>query len=122
MADCHNTRICWPFDIDQPVNAALISDVHNAGYELFEIRSLHGLKPIHRLGGRKPEGTLDALRVELKDVLAKAMGEDGKVKRANAQKIRDEFAKSWKPDGYSWTEIQRIVDVASLSPSQIAGQ
>ncbi|KAL5488450.1 hypothetical protein ACEPAI_6568 [Sanghuangporus weigelae] len=103
--------ICWPFDIDHPVNAALISDVLKVGYELFETRSWHGLRPIHRLGNKCPEGTLDAFKREFKEVLSKATGEDGKLKRANAQKLRDKVARSWEADGEAWSEIKRIDDV-----------
>ncbi|KAI5120745.1 hypothetical protein M0805_007819 [Coniferiporia weirii] len=105
--------ICWPFDVDQPTNAANISYVHNVGYELFEIRSGHGLLPIHRLGGRTPEGTVEAARLEFKDVLTKAMSEDGKVKRANAQRFRDALTKSWEPDGVCWQEVKKIADILS---------
>lgn len=93
------------------MNAALIADVHNAGYELFETRSWHGLKPIHRLGGKSPEGSVDAFRREFKGVLERATREDGRKKRANAQKLSEELAKGWEPDGEPWREIKRIVDV-----------
>ncbi|KAL5530853.1 hypothetical protein ACEPAF_7111 [Sanghuangporus sanghuang] len=103
--------ICWPFDADQPVNAVLASYVLGIGYELFEMRSWHGLKPICRLGDRQPEGTKDAFRCEFKHVLEKAAGEDGKVKRANAQRLREKVIETWEPDGEAWGEIKRIIDI-----------
>ncbi|KAI5120747.1 hypothetical protein M0805_007821 [Coniferiporia weirii] len=105
--------ICWPFFADQPTNAANISFVQNIGYELFEIRSGDGLRPIHRLGDRTLEGTVEAVKRELKDVLTKAMGEDGKIKRANAQKLRNALARDWEHDGPCWQEVKRIADVLS---------
>ncbi|KAI5120748.1 hypothetical protein M0805_007822 [Coniferiporia weirii] len=105
--------IGWPFDVDQPTNAANISSVHDMGYELFEVRSGNGLRPIHRLGDRTPQGTVEAVRCELMDILTKAMGEDGRAKRANAQRFRSALAKSWEPDGICWQEIKKISDVLS---------
>ncbi|KAI5115708.1 hypothetical protein M0805_003487, partial [Coniferiporia weirii] len=43
--------ICWPYESDQPTNAANISLTHNAGYELLEVRTGNGLRPLHRLDG-----------------------------------------------------------------------
>lgn len=85
--------------------------MHNIGYELFNIRSWHGLKPIHRLGDVSPEGTVDAVRTEFKDVLVKAMGADGVVKRANAKRLKEKIAKTWEKDGEAWMEIKRIADL-----------
>ena len=111
ISDSNNHRICWPIDIDHPVNAALICDALKIGFELFEIRSWHGLKPVHRLGNRSPEGTLEAFRREFEDVLSKATGEDGESKRANLKALREKIARSWEDDGEAWSEIKRIVDV-----------
>lgn len=104
-------RICWPFEADQPSNAANIAFTHNMGYELFEIRSEHGLLPVHRLGNRAIAATLDSVRAEIREVLTKAMGEDGRVKRANVLKFREELRECWKPGGRSWKEIARITDL-----------
>ncbi|KAL5522564.1 hypothetical protein ACEPAG_8581 [Sanghuangporus baumii] len=103
--------ICWPFDADQPVNAVYIASVLNAGYELFEVRTDAGLRPIHRLGDRKPEGTVEAVRREFTDILEKMKGEDGAVKRANARKLQGGFAKLWAADGDNWKEIKKITDI-----------
>ena len=113
-AQKHSTspkRICWPFDADQPVNAANLTVVHNVAYELFEVRTGHGLRPIHRLGDRAPEGSLEAVRREAREVLTKARGEDGAVKRANAQKLSKAIINTWKEDGICWQEMRKIFDV-----------
>ncbi|KAI5117423.1 hypothetical protein M0805_004054 [Coniferiporia weirii] len=103
--------ICWPFEIDQPINAANISLTHNAGYELLEVRTGHGLRPLHRLGGRAPEGTIAAVRREAAEVFTKARGEDGAEKRANAQKFAKAFAQYWEEGGEGWKELKKVVDV-----------
>ena len=101
----------WPFDADQPVIAVSVTFVHNLGYELFEVRTGDGLRPIHRLGDWSPEGTVEAVKREFSETILKMKGEDGATKRANAQRFRDAFAKLWAPGGENWKEIKRITDV-----------
>lgn len=86
--------------------------MHDLGYELFEIRSGYGALPVARLGNHAPEATVDAVRAEFSDVLAKALGEDGQRKRENVRRMCNALADGWKPDGVSWKEIDRIIDVA----------
>ena len=103
-------RICWPYDGDQPANAASVV-AHGMGYELFEVRSGNGLLPIHRLGGRVVVGTVDSVKSEFKEVLTKARGEDGRTKRENVRKFREALMEYWKPGGESWKEIEKITDM-----------
>ncbi|KAI5117418.1 hypothetical protein M0805_004050, partial [Coniferiporia weirii] len=103
--------ICWPFEGDQPINAANISVTHGAGYELFEVRTGHGLRPLHRLGGGAPEGTIAAVRREAAEVFTKARGEDGAEKRANAQRLAKAFAQYWEEGGEGWKELGKVVGV-----------
>lgn len=93
------------------MNAANLSVMHNVAYELFEVRTGYGLRPIHRLGNKAPEGTLDAVRREARDVLTKARGEDGGIKRANALKMSKSISDSWKDGGVCWQEMRKIFDV-----------
>lgn len=83
-------RICWPFEADQPANSANLTINHNVAYELFEVRTGQGLRPVHRLNDKKPEGTIDAVRREAFGVFTKAQGEDGEEKRKNVQKISED--------------------------------
>ncbi|PAV16814.1 UDP-Glycosyltransferase glycogen phosphorylase [Pyrrhoderma noxium] len=105
--------ICCPFDADQPAIAACLSSVHNVAYELFELRSGHGLKPIHRLRNRAPEGTIDSTRKEIKEVLALAYGPDGEEKRRKARVFQHELEQGWSSinNGSSWKEIAKITEV-----------
>lgn len=97
--------------MDQPSAAAYISSTHNLGYELFEIRSGYGTRPIARLGNYSPIATVESVRKEFNDVLTKAFGEDGKQKRDNVRRFREALADGWKPGGASWKEINKIAEV-----------
>ncbi|KAI5117596.1 hypothetical protein M0805_004047 [Coniferiporia weirii] len=101
--------ICWPIMADQPYNAAQLTRL-NVSYELFEVRTgTYGLRPVHRLG-RAPVGTLEALREETRDMMTRAFGEDGREKRRNAERIRNQISGSWAEEGYCWKEIQGLLD------------
>ncbi|KAI5114647.1 hypothetical protein M0805_004150, partial [Coniferiporia weirii] len=104
-------RICWPFESDQPINAANVSLTHNVGYELLEVRTGYGLRPLHRLGGRAPEGTIAAVRREVAEIFTKARGQDGAEKRANAQRFAKAFAQYWEEGGQGWEELGKVVGV-----------
>ena len=104
------SRICWPFEADQPTNAANVAFVHNVGYELFEVRTGQGLLPIHRLGDKTPTGTLEAVRQEATDILTKARGPDGEAKRAKAQLFMEQFARSWEEGGDACEDMNRLLD------------
>lgn len=101
--------ICWPFDGDQPFNAANVCGTHDAGYELLEVRLGNGLRPIHRLGDKCPEGTVDAVRREMSEVLDMARGEDGLVKRQNAQRLGELFSETWSASGPGWVVLKDLV-------------
>lgn len=90
----------WPFGADQPLNAVHLSENLGVAYELIEVRSGHGLKPILR-NGRKAAGTTEALQAEARDVLTRAFGEDGAKKRAKLQQLRSEVLSEWDEGGAS---------------------
>jgi len=101
--------ICWPFASDQGTNAAHLTVNLGLGYELFEVRTGPGLRPVHRLG-KAPVGTLEAVREEASATLDKAFGEDGKAKRANVEKLRECVLNAWEEGGPSRGELQAFVD------------
>ena len=80
---------------------------------MFEVRTGHGLRPIHRLGNKAPTGTIDAIRREASELFKKAQGEDGAKKRAKAQWFSEKFAQDWAEDGALWEELRKLVDVAA---------
>lgn len=102
--------ICWPYFGDQPFNAMLVSLVHNVGYELLEVRDGPGLRPLYRLKGRAPEGTLEAIRREIIVVLELAYGEDGLKKRKKAKWFQQKFSEEWKEGGTSSRELRKVVE------------
>ncbi|KAI0075145.1 UDP-Glycosyltransferase/glycogen phosphorylase [Panus rudis PR-1116 ss-1] len=101
--------ICWPFTGDQPHNAVRLSVALNVGYELLEVRTGElGLKPLYRTG-KAPTGTVEAVREEIRSVLDSAYGEDGRVKRANMEKLRDSALSAWKEGGPAKKEMEKLV-------------
>jgi hypothetical protein len=103
------SRICWPFDIDQPAQAALVSTLHHVGYELFEVRNEHGLLPIRRLGDKTHRGTVDAVREEIQAVLELARGKDGDEKRAKAQWFAKHFEGAWDKGGSAQQALEKLL-------------
>ncbi|OSD03898.1 glycosyltransferase family 1 protein [Trametes coccinea BRFM310] len=101
--------IAWPFNADQPLNAVRISEVLEVGYELLEVRTGHGLHPLHR-NGRKPVGTIDAVKAEAKDVLTKAFGDDGAQKREKLLTLTRAFEQEWEEGGASWEDVHAFLD------------
>ncbi|OSD03901.1 glycosyltransferase family 1 protein [Trametes coccinea BRFM310] len=87
-------QIFWPHDSDQPVNAVHLTENFDAAYELIEVRTGLGLKPIYR-NGKTPVGTLDAVRNEARYVLTRAFGEEGLTKRARLLKLREAVLAEW---------------------------
>ena len=100
--------IFWPFGADQPLNAVLCTDNHQISYELFEIRTGHGLKPICR-SGYTPVGTIEAIKTEARDVLTKAFGEDGAAKRERLQILRKGVLGEWEEGGASRCDVEAFL-------------
>ena len=76
----------------------MATDVHNIGYELLEVRSGNGLRPIYRTG-YTPVGTVEAVKAEARDVLTKAFGEDGVEKRERLEGLRQAVLSEWEEGG-----------------------
>ncbi|KJA16630.1 glycosyltransferase family 1 protein [Hypholoma sublateritium FD-334 SS-4] len=101
--------ICWPIEGDQVVTSVHASVNLGVGFELIEVRSGDGLKPIHRLGGRAPKGTRAAMAAEIREVLDSARGEAGAQMRTRAEEMRNELKNSWVEGGIARTELQAFV-------------
>ncbi|EIW63121.1 UDP-Glycosyltransferase/glycogen phosphorylase [Trametes versicolor FP-101664 SS1] len=97
-------QILWPFLADQPLNAIYMTDTLQIAYELIEVRTALGLHAIYR-NGRTPVGTLDAVQVEVRDVLAKAFGADGAQKRARLLALREKVGRDWEEGGPSLRDV-----------------
>ena len=102
-------RILWPFCADQPLNGVLITEILQIGYELLEVRSGPGLKPIYR-NGYQPKGTVEALRAEMYEVLGHAFGKDGGEKRARLEVLRTAVMREWEEGGTSRRDVSAFLD------------
>ena len=105
-------RICWPFGADQPINTIHLTENLDVAYELLEVRTGEGLKPLYRTG-QAPAGTLDAVRAETITVLENAFGEDGARKRANIQKLKEASLGLWDEGGASRLAAEQLLDSLS---------
>ena len=94
---------------DQPTNAVHLTENHDVAYELFEVRTGNGLKPIFRTG-KTPTGTPEAVRAETRDTLEKAFGEDGARKRMNVKKLKERFDVAWNEGGPATVEMRALLD------------
>ncbi|OCH88676.1 UDP-Glycosyltransferase/glycogen phosphorylase [Obba rivulosa] len=110
---CGVPMICWPLSAEQPSNAVHLTANLDVAYELLEVRSGNGLKPIFRLG-KTPVGTIEAARAEAREVLDRAFGEDGAKKRENAQKMKEAIKRCWDASGTSTTDLVSFLDSLSL--------
>jgi len=99
--------IGWPLDADQPANAAHITLNLDIAFEMIEVRTGPGLKPLHR-GGR-PTGTIEAVTSEVRSVLQRARGPEGDRKRRNAESIRDKWRKEWEEGGDARMNLRKFL-------------
>lgn len=91
------------------MNTIHLTDNLDVAYELLEVRSADGLRPILRTG-KTPLGTLEAARSEAHSVLANAFGEDGKKKRENILKLKAKSALMWEEGGAGLMATERLLD------------
>ena len=101
-------RICWPLLADQPAAAAHVTENLHAAFELFQVRSGEGLKPLHR-NGLTPAGTRDAVGIEVRQTIDLCRSEKGQEVRSNAEELKIKFAKAWEEDGAARQEIRKFI-------------
>ena len=97
-------RICWPFGADQPAAAAHITENLNVAFELVQVRTRHILQPMHR-NGLAPQGTREAVGIEIRQTIDLCRGEKGQEIRKNAEEFKVRFAKAWDDDGPARREM-----------------
>ena len=73
------------------------------------MRTGYGLGPIYR-NGKKPVGTVDAVKAEARDVLGKAFGEDGAKKRERLQTLSKAVNGEWEDGGSSKRDMLTFLD------------
>ena len=86
-----------------------MTDNLNVAYELIEVRTGHGLHEICR-NGRKPIGTVDAVKDEARDILAKAFREDGAQKRERLKALTSALKHEWEEGGSSLRDVTAFLD------------
>ena len=102
-------RIFFPLSVDQPFNAAHVTENLHAAFELFQVRSGEGLKPLHR-NGLTPAGSHEAVGIEVRQTIDLCRSEKGQEIRNNAEKLKVQFAKAWKEDGSARQEIRKFLN------------
>ncbi|KAI0743896.1 UDP-Glycosyltransferase/glycogen phosphorylase [Daedaleopsis nitida] len=95
-------QIMWPFSGDKPLEAVHLTDN-------LQVRTGHGLMPIYRTG-YTPKGTVEAVKAEAREVLAKALSEDGSKKRERLQVVRSGVNGAWEDGGSSRRDVTAFLD------------
>ncbi|KZT56671.1 glycosyltransferase family 1 protein [Calocera cornea HHB12733] len=93
--------IAWPIGADQPHLARWLSEVLDTAFELLQVRIGVAKTKAFRGGPNGTEiiGTEEAIKAEMRDVLKRARGEEGKRKRANAKTSRQTILDALIPGG-----------------------
>ncbi|THV01912.1 UDP-Glycosyltransferase/glycogen phosphorylase [Dendrothele bispora CBS 962.96] len=105
-------QIFWPFAGDQPYNAALMSQVHKAGFELINVRTgRDGTQPPyrHKDAPVQPTFTVEAVRAEVRDLLLKLKGDEGAVVRKNYENLGKTFLTGWDKDGEARASMEAFI-------------
>ncbi|KAI9067512.1 glycosyltransferase family 1 protein [Trametes sanguinea] len=113
--------ILWPIDADQTPNAIHLTEELRVAYELIEVRNGAGLGTIYRTG-HKPTGTVEAVKNEIRDVLARAFGADGEEKRARLGALRTELQAAWAEGGVAMRDMEVFLDSLSRDDRQLKTQ
>ena len=91
------------------MNATYLSEDLEVAYELIEVRNGTGAGKIYR-NGRVPIATVDAVKVEMNEILDRAFGDDGKRKRENLQRLREVLREAWSEGGVAKREVEAFLD------------
>ncbi|OSD06681.1 glycosyltransferase family 1 protein [Trametes coccinea BRFM310] len=101
--------ILWPIDADQTPNAIHLAEELRIAYELVEVRHGAGLGTVFRTG-KRPRGTVKAVREEVRAVLARAQGRDGKEMRRRLGVVRERLCEAWEAGGVARREMEMFID------------
>ncbi|KAF8204107.1 UDP-Glycosyltransferase/glycogen phosphorylase [Pholiota molesta] len=102
--------IGWPFMADQPIGFAQLAEQKGVAVELVEVRTgALGLRPIHRLGGRAPAGTREAVAREIRAVIDEVRGARGAEMGRNAGRVREAILQTWEEGGVGKQELRAFL-------------
>jgi len=110
-----STRIFWPFAGDQPYNAALMSQVHKAGFEFINVRTGNdGMRLPYRYKdapeSARPTFTVEAVRAETRELLVKLKGDEGAVVRKNYERLGENVLTGWDKDGEARKNMKAFLE------------
>jgi len=110
-----STRISGRSHVYQPYNAALMSQVHKAGFELVNVRTgKDGMRLPYRYKGApesdRPTFTVDAVRFETRELLAKPKGDEGTAVRKNYERLGENILSGWDKDGKATKNIEAFLE------------
>jgi hypothetical protein len=54
-------------------------------------------------------GTVEAVVLEVEEMLQRIGGEEGATKRRNAEEVRDRFRRAWEVDGTGLEDFKRLL-------------
>jgi hypothetical protein len=93
---------------DQPAAAAHLTENLNVAFELFQVRTGGGLKPVAR-NGIAVEGTREAVGIELRQTIDLCRSEKGQEMKSNAGQLKVKFAQTWEENGMARQEIHKFL-------------
>ena len=77
-------------------------------FELFQVRTGDGLKPIAR-NGLTAKGTREAVGIEIRQTIDLCRSEKGREMKSNAEQFKVKFAQTWEEDGMARQEIRKFL-------------
>ncbi|KAG8985398.1 hypothetical protein FRB95_004919 [Tulasnella sp. JGI-2019a] len=104
-------NVFWPFDADQPIHSAYMSEVRDCSWELIQVRIGGGAQPPAR--GGKIEGTPEAVAAEFKQILSEIKSDVGERKRKNLAVLRQQTFDALAEDGEVKGDVRALVEFAS---------
>jgi hypothetical protein len=93
---------------DQPFTASHVAENLHAAFELFQVRTGDGLKPLYR-NGLTPTGSREAVGIEVRQTIDLCRSKEGEEIRRNAEKLKVKFANAWEEDGAARLEIRKFL-------------
>ncbi|KAK7463073.1 hypothetical protein VKT23_007659 [Stygiomarasmius scandens] len=106
-------QILWPFAGDQPYNSAFLSQVHKAAFELINVRTGSGAQLPYRFKdlpeSERPKFTVDAVREEIRSLLAKLKEDEGLIVRKNFEELAKTFLRGWEQNGEARRNMERFL-------------
>ncbi|KAF5339270.1 hypothetical protein D9758_013333 [Tetrapyrgos nigripes] len=119
-------QIYWPIGADQPLNAANMTLVKKAGFELIEVRTgEYGTRKMYRFKDSDPKDlptfTVEAVRREIRELVTKLKGEEGLAVRKSFEKISREFLSGWNEGGEARESMDTFLKSKSRDASPVDG-